>query len=86
MHPYTRGLMNSIPRLALMRRESARVERLQEIPGMVPALSNLPPGCVFAPRCAFASDQCRREYPAYQEKRSGHWVGCWHSDRVASAN
>jgi peptide/nickel transport system ATP-binding protein len=86
MHPYTRGLMNSIPRLSLMRRESARVERLQEIPGMVPALSNLPPGCVFAPRCAFASDQCRREYPAYQEKRSGHWVGCWHSDRVASAN
>src|SRR5204863_56308 len=43
LHPYTRGLMNSIPRLALMRRETgAAVERLQEIPGMVPALSNLP--------------------------------------------
>jgi peptide/nickel transport system ATP-binding protein len=86
MHPYTRGLMNSIPRLALMRREQARVERLQEIPGMVPALSNLPPGCIFAPRCAFASDLCRREYPPYQEKRGGHWAACWHSDRLASAN
>jgi peptide/nickel transport system ATP-binding protein len=84
LHPYTRGLMSSIPRLALMRRENARVERLQEIPGMVPALSNLPPGCVFAPRCALASDLCRREYPTYQEKRPGHWAACWHSDRVSA--
>ena len=88
LHPYTRGLMNSIPRLALMRRENAKpVERLQEIPGMVPALSNLPPGCTFAPRCAFVSDTCRREYPRYEEKRPGHWAACWHSDQVArSAN
>jgi peptide/nickel transport system ATP-binding protein len=84
LHPYTRGLMNSIPRLALMRRENAKpVERLQEIPGMVPALSNLPAGCTFAPRCAFASDICRREYPRYEEKRPGHWAACWHSDQVA---
>jgi peptide/nickel transport system ATP-binding protein len=83
LHPYTRGLMNSIPRLALMRRENAKsVERLQEIPGMVPALSNLPAGCTFAPRCAFASDTCRREYPRYEEKRPGHWAACWHSDQV----
>ena len=86
MHPYTRGLMHSIPRLALMRREKARIERLQEIPGMVPALSNLPPGCTFAPRCAFASDICRRDYPAYEAKRPGHWAACWHSDRVESAD
>jgi peptide/nickel transport system ATP-binding protein len=86
MHPYTRGLMRSIPRLALMRHENARAERLQEIPGMVPALSNLPAGCVFAPRCAFASDLCRREYPPYEEKRPGHWAACWHSDQLASAN
>src|SRR5215510_3847860 len=85
MHPYTRGLMDSIPRLALMRREQAP-NRLQEIPGIVPALSNLPPGCVFAPRCALASDICRREYPAYEEKRAGHRAACWHSDRLASAN
>jgi peptide/nickel transport system ATP-binding protein len=81
MHPYTRGLMDSIPRLALMRREQAP-KRLQEIPGIVPALSNLPPGCVFAPRCALASDLCRREYPPYEEKRAGHRAACWHSDRL----
>jgi peptide/nickel transport system ATP-binding protein len=86
MHPYTRGLMSSIPRLALMRQEQVRVERLQEIPGMVPALSNLPPGCIFAPRCAFSSELCRRDYPPYLEKRPGHWAACWHSDRLASAN
>jgi peptide/nickel transport system ATP-binding protein len=86
LHPYTLGLMNSIPRLALMRRENAKpVERLQEIPGMVPALSNLPPGCTFAPRCAFASDTCRREYPRYEEKQPGHWAACWHSDQVMRA-
>jgi peptide/nickel transport system ATP-binding protein len=84
MHPYTRGLMNSIPRLALMRHETARAERLQEIPGMVPALSNLPAGCVFAPRCPHASDICRREYPPYEEKRASHWAACWHSDRLGS--
>jgi oligopeptide/dipeptide ABC transporter ATP-binding protein len=84
MHPYTRGLMNSIPRLALMRRETAQGERLQEIPGMVPALSDLPAGCVFSPRCAHASDICRREYPPYEEKRARHWAACWHSDRMGS--
>jgi peptide/nickel transport system ATP-binding protein len=81
-HPYTRGLMNSIPRLALMR-ESARAARLQEIPGIVPALSNLPAGCAFAPRCAHASDLCRREYPPYRERGAGHWAACWHSDQIA---
>ncbi|HWE21696.1 MAG TPA: ABC transporter ATP-binding protein [Hyphomicrobiaceae bacterium] len=85
LHPYTRGLMTSIPRLALMRREAVPAGRLQEIPGMVPALSNLPAGCTFAPRCAFASDICRRDYPRYEEKRSGHWAACWHSDRLAGA-
>jgi peptide/nickel transport system ATP-binding protein len=86
LHPYTRGLMNSIPRLALMRREAGpAVERLQEIPGMVPALSNLPPGCIFAPRCAFADDTCRAKYPAYEEKRPAHWAACWHSDKLAGA-
>jgi peptide/nickel transport system ATP-binding protein len=86
LHPYTRGLMSSIPRLALMRRDEPKAgERLLEIPGIVPALSNLPPGCTFAPRCAFASDICRREYPRYEEKRAGHWTACWHSDQVVGA-
>jgi peptide/nickel transport system ATP-binding protein len=83
MHPYTRGLMNSIPRLALMRRETgAAAERLQEIPGIVPALTNLPQACTFAPRCAFADDKCRGQFPPYEEKAPQHWAACWHSDRL----
>jgi peptide/nickel transport system ATP-binding protein len=79
-HPYTHGLMASIPRLPLMRGATeVEGERLQEIPGTVPALTNLPPGCVFAPRCALAIDRCRAEYPPYEEKRPGHWAACWRS-------
>jgi peptide/nickel transport system ATP-binding protein len=86
LHPYTYGLLNSIPRLAVMRRaEAVAGARLQEIPGMVPALSNLPQGCTFAPRCAFASEVCRREYPPYEEKQPGHWAACWHADKVSGA-
>jgi peptide/nickel transport system ATP-binding protein len=85
LHPYTRGLMRSIPRFAVMRQGAAPVERLQEIPGAVPPLSALPAGCAFAPRCAFASDICRREYPRYEEKRAGHRAACWHSDRLDGA-
>ena len=82
-HPYTHGLMGSIPRLPSMRGENAgAVERLQEIPGTVPALSNLPSGCVFAPRCAHAEDRCRAQYPAYEEKRPGHWAACWRSNEL----
>jgi peptide/nickel transport system ATP-binding protein len=81
LHPYTRGLMNSIPRLALMRKEeNTNALRLQEIPGVVPALSNLPPGCAFAPRCTLASDTCRSAAPPYQQRGSGHWAACWHAD------
>jgi len=78
LHPYTHGLMGSIPRLPSMRGE-VTVGRLQEIPGTVPPLSNLPPGCVFAPRCAHAEDRCRAQYPAYEERRPGHWAACWRS-------
>ncbi len=79
-HPYTHGLMASIPRLPLMRGDlENEPERLQEIPGMVPALSNLPRGCVFAPRCTHAEDRCRADYPDYEQKRPGHWAACWRS-------
>jgi len=82
-HPYTRGLMASIPRLALMRGEKEDAgERLHEIPGMVPALSDLPKGCVFAPRCPYAQDRCRQAYPAYEEKRPRHWAACWRSEEL----
>jgi peptide/nickel transport system ATP-binding protein len=82
-HPYTRGLMASIPRLAVMLGEGESAPgRLQEIPGMVPALSDLPPGCVFAPRCPHAEDRCRAAFPAYEEKRPGHWAACWRSREI----
>jgi len=82
-HPYTLGLIRSIPRLALMRGEAASAGRLQEIPGIVPPLSDLPPGCAFAPRCAFADGQCQTTYPPYSEKRPGHFAACWHSEKLA---
>ncbi|MGQ0584094.1 MAG: ABC transporter ATP-binding protein [Reyranella sp.] len=81
LHPYTVGLLASIPRLDLMRGETERrTERLQEIPGIVPPLFDLPQGCAFAPRCGKADDLCRRERPGYEQKRTGHWAACWHSD------
>jgi peptide/nickel transport system ATP-binding protein len=80
LHPYTVGLMNSIPRLDLMRGQTDRSqERLQEIPGIVPPLFDLPSGCAFAPRCSRADDKCRSERPAYEEKQPGHWAACWHT-------
>jgi len=88
LHPYTHGLLGSIPQLELLGGgDTPAVEgtsngRLQEIPGMVPALTNLPPGCSFAPRCAFADDRCRSFFPPYEQKRPGHWAACWHSERL----
>jgi peptide/nickel transport system ATP-binding protein len=82
-HPYTNGLLASIPRLALVAGESSHgSHRLKEIPGMVPSLADLPPGCAFAPRCSFADERCRREFPPYEQKRPGHWAACWHSGRL----
>jgi peptide/nickel transport system ATP-binding protein len=81
LHPYTAGLMASIPRLDLMRgAEKTAASRLQEIPGIVPPLFALPEGCAFAPRCPKADDHCRRERPSYEEKQPGHWAACWHAD------
>jgi len=82
-HPYTRGLLASIPRLTILTGEAP--ERLREIPGMVASLADLPQGCVFAPRCPFADARCRAEYPVYEEKRPGHWAACWHSDKLSAA-
>jgi peptide/nickel transport system ATP-binding protein len=84
LHPYTHGLLASIPQLAVIGGGAtpAANGRLKEIPGMVPALTNLPPGCSFAPRCAFADDRCRNAAPDYEQKRPGHWAACWHSERL----
>ena len=80
-HPYTRGLLGSIPHLDTAARSGARRPRLNEIKGMVPSLFRLPQGCTFAPRCGLASDQCRQVVPPLEEQRPGHWIACWHADK-----
>ena len=80
-HPYTRGLLNAIPHLDELQGERHR-ERLTEIPGIVPPLTRLPPGCRFAARCSFADDRCRREYPPFRELGEAHWAACWHADEL----
>jgi len=82
LHPYTNGLLASVPSLAILGGEEDAKRRLTEIPGMVPALNELPVGCAFAPRCPFADDKCLAAYPPYEQKRPGHWAACWHSDRL----
>ncbi|HSN41949.1 MAG TPA: ABC transporter ATP-binding protein, partial [Burkholderiales bacterium] len=79
-HPYTQGLLNSIPRLGDA--QAAGRKRLEEIPGMVPSLREEIAGCIFAPRCAHATERCRREYPPLEQKPAGHMVACWESDRI----
>jgi peptide/nickel transport system ATP-binding protein len=88
-HPYTRGLLASIPHLdaaskraAAPMRDNRSHARLNEIKGMVPVLSRLPKGCAFAPRCGFATDRCRIEPPPLRTVREGHVAACWHAERV----
>ncbi|HET7403857.1 MAG TPA: ABC transporter ATP-binding protein [Usitatibacter sp.] len=81
-HPYTRGLMNSMPRLGAA--HGAR-ERLQEIPGMVPSLRAPLAGCAFAARCGYAVERCRADVPAFEPRAPGHAVACWEADRLPPA-
>jgi oligopeptide/dipeptide ABC transporter ATP-binding protein len=73
LHPYTRGLMASIPRADA----SFESGRLNEIEGVVPSTAALPPGCHFAPRCPISTDICRHQAPALEDVRPGHCVACW---------
>ena len=70
-HPYTVGLLGSIPRL------DAEQERLSAIEGFVPDAAAMPEGCRFHPRCPFAIDKCRREEPPLSEVSIDHFVSCW---------
>ena len=70
--PYTAGLMNSIPRLG----SSINKKRLEAIPGTVPALTNLPRGCRFHPRCAYVQDICKAALPDLEEASDGHMIRC----------
>ncbi len=72
LHPYTEGLLRSIPRITRIREAE-----LPEIPGMVPAPGQLPAGCAFAPRCAFADAACHAERPTLMPADGGREVACW---------
>ena len=73
-HPYTQGLLNSIPKL------TADSGRLEAIPGQVPSPFNYPSGCHFRDRCPHAFDQCAREIPALMNLAAGHRAACWIAD------
>ena len=82
-HPYTHGLLGSIPHVADADESGSR-ERLPEIAGTVPALWALPPGCAFAPRCSRAGARCATERPPLENVAPGHRVACWHPVEAAA--
>ncbi len=84
-HPYTEGLLGSIPSVDEAAAAAANRTRLSEIKGMVPSLAQLPQGCSFAPRCKYATDQCRTLVPPLEQHRPGHWVACWHAGQLLGA-
>ena len=77
-HPYTEGLMLSIPRL-----DTAVQTKLEVIPGTVPHPLDLPSGCFFAPRCKYATDRCRSEHPTLEEVGANHTIRCFYPDKKA---
>ena len=76
-HPYTLGLLRSVPRL-----DEPRKSRLDPISGQPPDLTRLPPGCAFAPRCAFVVERCRLERPELETVAEAHTTACWESSRL----
>jgi peptide/nickel transport system ATP-binding protein len=69
-HPYTKGLFEALPSM------NSDSERLKPIPGMLPDPARLPEGCAFAPRCKYATEQCRKQIPSLRETEPGHFVAC----------
>jgi len=80
-HPYTEGLMFSIPRL-----DTPTGVRLEAIPGSVPHPLDLPKGCKFAPRCKYATDKCRECAPELEEVEEGHQVRCFYPEKGVRFN
>ena len=77
-HPYTLGLLRSVPRLDEQERT-----KLEAIEGLPPDLVEMPVGCSFAPRCRFAYDKCTQETPTLVEIDSGHQSACWRGAELA---
>ena len=77
-HPYTLGLLASVPRM-----DQARGARLVPIEGQPPDLTRLDAGCAFRPRCRFAIDRCAAEFPPLEAVEDGHLSACWRADELA---
>ena len=82
-HPYTQGLLGSVPKLGSSL--TGTETRLAEIPGLVPSLKRKIDGCVFASRCTYATDLCRKLAPALEEKAPGHVCACHYALKEAIA-
>lgn len=80
-HPYTEGLMTSIPRL-----DTPDGVRLDAIPGAVPHPLDLPKGCKFAPRCRYATEKCRQEEPGLYRLEENHQIRCFYPEQGNRAN
>jgi oligopeptide/dipeptide ABC transporter ATP-binding protein len=78
-HPYTLGLLRSVPRL-----DEPRRAKLDPIQGQPPDLTRLPPGCAFAPRCSFVVERCPRERPELELVAPDHTSACWESMRLGA--
>ena len=78
-HPYTLGLLKSVPRLDLPKKE-----KLEPIEGQPPDLINLPPGCAFRERCRYSIDKCAEEIPPLESVGDGHLSACFVSDTLAA--
>jgi oligopeptide/dipeptide ABC transporter ATP-binding protein len=76
-HPYTLGLLRSVPRL-----DEPRRARLDPIQGQPPDLTRLPPGCAFAPRCAYRVERCGEAVPRLESVGHGHTSACWEALRL----
>ena len=81
LHPYTRGLINSVPKLG----GAGKSGRLKEIKGNIPALDQLPKGCPFHPRCPEVMDECKINKPALEGRETGRQVSCWLNARATTA-
>jgi len=79
-HPYTLGLLRSVPRL-----DEPRRAKLQPIAGQPPDLSRLPVGCSFAPRCTYVVERCLAEAPSLQAVEAGHLAACWRASELERA-
>jgi peptide/nickel transport system ATP-binding protein len=80
MHPYTQGLMRCIPKLGTSKASSM----LFPIPGRVPSPIDLPPGCIFEPRCSYARERCREQHPGFREIGRDHLARCHFAEEIVA--